>query len=534
MITVADPQILWNDGFYPLVDVTIPDGSYWKPKHPAALNARNHGIGRVFDLFGGLLGQTNPALLNAAGFSSSPHFMYSGQLLRSATARASGSSSTRSASAASPAGRSATARTGTRCGPASSTSRASSWSRTTRCGSRSGRRSPTPAAPGCTAAATGSTSPTGSSRARHHRHPRRPLADLPVGRQRRRARRPRHQVDRPGRRQPRGAAEQVPRRAGAAGRRAALRHLGRWRLGRPAGAGPGAGRARGAPRPGQRRRGRAGTGWWSTAAGALDAAATDGLRAELRAGPARRAAGVRHGPGDSTSCWPAARRRPACPPRRPDLVVSAEPGSSTARVRRPAGLGRPAGPAADRPDAGLFTAGQPVRSRVHRARSSRDRRCWSRGPGARACRCVHTGGALPRRGWPTAGCSSARCRLWPLLADDATRRLREPMPQVRPARRRAGDHQAVRVGVLRHLAGATLRAPGVDTVVIAGVSTSGCIRASATDAMQHGFRPIVVRDACADRTDELHEVQPARPGRQVRRRARQRRGAGPVRRAGTG
>ncbi len=78
MITVADPQILWNDGFYPLVDVTIPEGSYWRPKHPAALSGRNHGIGRVFDLFGGLLGQTNPALLNAAGFSSSPHFMFSG------------------------------------------------------------------------------------------------------------------------------------------------------------------------------------------------------------------------------------------------------------------------------------------------------------------------------------------------------------------------------------------------------------------------------------------------------------------------
>jgi N-methylhydantoinase B/oxoprolinase/acetone carboxylase alpha subunit len=78
MITVADPQILWNDGFYPLVEVTIPEDSFWKPRYPAALNARNHGIGRVFDLFGGLLGQTNPALLNAAGFSSSPHFMYSG------------------------------------------------------------------------------------------------------------------------------------------------------------------------------------------------------------------------------------------------------------------------------------------------------------------------------------------------------------------------------------------------------------------------------------------------------------------------
>ena len=60
MITVADPQILWNDGFYPLVDVIIPDGSFWKPKYPAALNARNHGIGRVFDLFGGLLGPDQP------------------------------------------------------------------------------------------------------------------------------------------------------------------------------------------------------------------------------------------------------------------------------------------------------------------------------------------------------------------------------------------------------------------------------------------------------------------------------------------
>ncbi|MFZ3454034.1 hydantoinase B/oxoprolinase family protein [Arthrobacter sp. 7Tela_A1] len=78
MITVADPQILWNDGFYPLVDVEIPDDTFWKPRYPAALNGRNHGIGRLFDLFGGLLGQANPDLLNGAGFSSSPHFMYSG------------------------------------------------------------------------------------------------------------------------------------------------------------------------------------------------------------------------------------------------------------------------------------------------------------------------------------------------------------------------------------------------------------------------------------------------------------------------
>ncbi|MBO3749570.1 hydantoinase B/oxoprolinase family protein [Streptosporangiaceae bacterium NEAU-GS5] len=78
MITVADPQILWNDGFYPLVDVHIPAKTFWKPDFPSALNARNHGVGRIFDLFGGLLGQKTPDLLNAAGFSSSPHFMYSG------------------------------------------------------------------------------------------------------------------------------------------------------------------------------------------------------------------------------------------------------------------------------------------------------------------------------------------------------------------------------------------------------------------------------------------------------------------------
>ena len=49
-----------------------------------------------------------------------------------------------------------------------------------------------------------------------------------------------------------------------------------------------------------------------------------------------------------------------------------------------------------------------------------------------------------------------------------------------------------------------LRDAGVDTVVVTGVSTSGCVRATATDALTAGFRPIVVADACADRTEELH------------------------------
>ena len=51
---------------------------------------------------------------------------------------------------------------------------------------------------------------------------------------------------------------------------------------------------------------------------------------------------------------------------------------------------------------------------------------------------------------------------------------------------------------------ATPRVAGVDTVV-AGVSTSGCVRASAMDALNDGFRPQVVRRACADRTPVVHE-----------------------------
>ncbi len=53
---------------------------------------------------------------------------------------------------------------------------------------------------------------------------------------------------------------------------------------------------------------------------------------------------------------------------------------------------------------------------------------------------------------------------------------------------------------------ATLTAQGVDTVVITGLTTSGCIRASATDALQHGFRPLVAADACGDRDPRLHEA----------------------------
>jgi len=52
----------------------------------------------------------------------------------------------------------------------------------------------------------------------------------------------------------------------------------------------------------------------------------------------------------------------------------------------------------------------------------------------------------------------------------------------------------------------TLRALGVDCVIVAGMSTSGCVRATALDALQHGFIPIVVADASGDRHEQPHHA----------------------------
>ncbi|MEE8528462.1 MAG: isochorismatase family protein [Gammaproteobacteria bacterium] len=46
----------------------------------------------------------------------------------------------------------------------------------------------------------------------------------------------------------------------------------------------------------------------------------------------------------------------------------------------------------------------------------------------------------------------------------------------------------------------------VDTVLVAGVTTSGCVRATALDALQNGFAPVVVRDAVGDRDPAPHEA----------------------------
>jgi len=51
-----------------------------------------------------------------------------------------------------------------------------------------------------------------------------------------------------------------------------------------------------------------------------------------------------------------------------------------------------------------------------------------------------------------------------------------------------------------------LASAGCDTVVVTGASTSGCVRATALDALQHGYRVVVPREAVGNRNPDAHEA----------------------------
>src|SRR5919205_1127115 len=68
LIMVNDPQILFNDGFYPLLHVVMTEGTLLNPRFPAALGCRTHALTRLFDVLGGALCKQAPELNSGAGF----------------------------------------------------------------------------------------------------------------------------------------------------------------------------------------------------------------------------------------------------------------------------------------------------------------------------------------------------------------------------------------------------------------------------------------------------------------------------------
>ncbi|MCW2694415.1 MAG: carbamoylsarcosine amidase [Mycobacterium sp.] len=75
--------------------------------------------------------------------------------------------------------------------------------------------------------------------------------------------------------------------------------------------------------------------------------------------------------------------------------------------------------------------------------------------------------------------------------------------------RRPDEHLVVKTGASAFFGTALasyLTAAGADTVIVTGATTSGCVRASVVDAVQHGFPTLVPRDCVADRAAAPHEA----------------------------
>jgi N-methylhydantoinase B len=78
LIMVFDPDILFNEGFYDLIDIRVREGSLLRPVYPAPLGNRVHTLARWIDVVAGALGRHVPETAAAAGYGSSPHMIYSG------------------------------------------------------------------------------------------------------------------------------------------------------------------------------------------------------------------------------------------------------------------------------------------------------------------------------------------------------------------------------------------------------------------------------------------------------------------------
>jgi maleamate amidohydrolase len=93
-----------------------------------------------------------------------------------------------------------------------------------------------------------------------------------------------------------------------------------------------------------------------------------------------------------------------------------------------------------------------------------------------------------------------------LLTLEAGTRWAEIDPRIAPRETEPILNKLFASGFFGTPLGALLTAAGVDTLIITGASTSGCVRATAVDALQYGFRPVVPREAVGDRNPDAHEA----------------------------
>lgn len=80
------------------------------------------------------------------------------------------------------------------------------------------------------------------------------------------------------------------------------------------------------------------------------------------------------------------------------------------------------------------------------------------------------------------------------------------VPELAPARGEYVVRKSTPSAFFGTMLAAWLAQRGVQTLLVAGCVTSGCVRASVVDAMQAGFRPLVLSDCCGDRAIGPHEA----------------------------
>ena len=93
-----------------------------------------------------------------------------------------------------------------------------------------------------------------------------------------------------------------------------------------------------------------------------------------------------------------------------------------------------------------------------------------------------------------------------LLTLEAGSRWAEIDPRISPRETEPVLNKLFASGFFGTGLSSALTAAGVDTLIVTGATTSGCVRATAVDALQYGFRPVVPREAVGDRNSDAHEA----------------------------
>jgi len=93
-----------------------------------------------------------------------------------------------------------------------------------------------------------------------------------------------------------------------------------------------------------------------------------------------------------------------------------------------------------------------------------------------------------------------------LLTLEAGTRWAEIDPRIAPTETEPVLNKLFASGFFGTDLSSLLTAARVDTLIITGASTSGCVRATAVDALQYGFRPVIPREAVGDRNPDAHKA----------------------------